>query len=223
MDEVMNKMFGKVASGMCRLSVNGDIAIKSGNTYKTYDPFSNKLVNCNNFVFDIGDDIFFVVPTNKVRKGDIIIASGKPKCVISANEDKTITVMNYEDSTIQTLVPERHMFMGNMFFYGRIMSMFGNLGGKKSAHGKMMKYWMIAEMMKGNSGFGHIGSGNSMGIPLPAIMMMNGGFEDMFDGVFDLDEEDEDADESEQEKPAKPAKKARTAKAKAAAEEEAEE
>ena len=151
MDEMMNTMFGKVQSGMCRLSVNGDIAIKSGKTYKTYDADSGKLVNCSNFVFNIGEEFFFVIPTNKVQKGDIILASGKPKCVISSDGTKTITVMNYEDSTIQTLVPERHMFMGNAYFYGKIVSMFGSnpLKGKKGMN-KMMTYMLMQEMMGGN-------------------------------------------------------------------------
>lgn len=216
MDEMMNKMFGKVANGMCRLSVNGDIAIKSGNTYKTYDPFSGKLVNCNNFVFNVGEEFFFVIPTNRVQKGDIIIASGKPKCVVDVHGKEYIEVMNYEDSTLQKLVPERHMFMGSAYFYGKIVSMFGNLGGKKATHSKLMKFWMMSEMMKGNTGSSPFGGGGSMGSMLPMAMMMSGGnFGDMFDGVFDLDDEDEDAEEPEEEKPVK---KAKTTKAKAAEE-----
>ena len=34
--ELFNGMFGKVAAGMCRLSMNGGIAIKTSNGYKTY-------------------------------------------------------------------------------------------------------------------------------------------------------------------------------------------
>ena len=216
-DQMFSGMFGKVQNGLCRLSVNGDIAIKTTNGYKTYNVEKETLVNCNNFVFNIGEEFFFVLPTNKVEKGDIIIASGKPKCVISANGTKTITVMNYEDSTIQTIVPERHMFMGSAYFYGKIVSMFGKLGGKKSAHNKLMKYWMMSQMMGGGSTTNPFGtSNNSMGSMFPMAMMMSGGFGDMFDGVFDFDDDDDEAESDEVEEviPEKaPAKKKTTEEA----------
>lgn len=191
---MFNGMFGKVANGMCRLSMNGGIAVKTGDGYKTYNVKTNKLTNCSNFVFDIGEEFFFVIPTNKVEKGDIIIVSGKPKCVISVDKDM-LTVINYEDATVQNILPERHVFMGNTYFYGKIVSMFGNsiTGGKKGTD-KLMKYWMMSEMMKGGSG---LGGGNQMSSMLP-IMMMGGNFSDMFDGMFDFDDEAEDEDTTEE-------------------------
>lgn len=66
-------MFGKVGSGMCRLSMNGGIAVKTNGGYKTYNIKTGKLTNCSNFVFDIGEEFFFIIPTNKVEKGDIIL------------------------------------------------------------------------------------------------------------------------------------------------------
>ena len=59
---VFNGMFGKVAPGMCRLSMNGGIAVKTDNGYKTYNIKTNRLTNCNNFVFNIGEEFFFVIP-----------------------------------------------------------------------------------------------------------------------------------------------------------------
>ena len=182
-------MFGKVANGMCRLSMSGGIAVKTSNVYKSYDVKKNKLTNCNNFVFPAGDDFFFVIPTNKVENGDIIIANGKPKCVISADKD-TITAINYEDATIQNILPERHVFMGNTYFYGKIVSMFGNCVSGKKGMDKMFKYMMLSEMMKGSS---NPGSGQ-MGAMLP-FMMMGGDFSDMFDGMFDGGEEDKESEE----------------------------
>lgn len=109
MNNLMNGMFGKVAPGMCRLSMSGGIAVKtSDGTYKSYNLKTQRLTNCSNFVFDIGEDFFFVIPTNKVEKGDIILVSGKPKCVIDV-EDNQIKVINYEDSTIDTILPERQI------------------------------------------------------------------------------------------------------------------
>ena len=54
-----NGMFGKLAHGMCRLTMNGRIAVKTSNGYKSYNVNTGKLTNCSNFVFDIGDDFFF--------------------------------------------------------------------------------------------------------------------------------------------------------------------
>lgn len=36
-NSMFNGMFGKVANGMCRLSMNGGITVKTSNGYKTYD------------------------------------------------------------------------------------------------------------------------------------------------------------------------------------------
>lgn len=195
--EMFNGMFGKVASGMCRLSMNGGIAVKTSNGYKTYNLKTNKLTNCNSFVFNIGEEFFFVIPTNHVKPGDIIIANGKPKCVISA-DDNTIKVINYEDSAVQDILPERHVFMGNTYFYGKIVSMFGNdIGKGKGGANKLMSYMLMSQMMgdKSNNAFG------GMGNALPMLMLMgNGGVSNMFDGMFDFDfdgadEEDEDKEE----------------------------
>jgi hypothetical protein len=190
----MNGMFGKIAPGMCRLSMNGQIAVKTTSGYKTYNVKTGRLTNCNNFVFDIGEDFFFLIPTNKVQKGDIILVGGKPKCVIEVEKD-TITVINYEDSTVDTILPERHMFLGNMYMYGKIFSMFGNSLNMKNGSGanNIFKYMMLSEMMKGGGG----GSGNSNNMFLPLMMMGNGGFENMFEGMFDFDAIEDTEEESE--------------------------
>lgn len=170
---MFNGMFGKIASGMCRLGMNGKIAIKTSNGYKSYDADTGKLTNCNSFVFDIGEDFFFVIPTNSVKRGDIILADGKPRMVLEVGKNE-IKTFCYEDSTISTIVPERHMFMGNTYFYGKIVSMFGNSFSKKGGMQNMMKYMMFSEMMKGNNTSG-------MNNIMPMMFMMNGGMSDMFD------------------------------------------
>lgn len=180
MGNMMNGMFGKIASGMCRISMNGDIAIKTSNGYKTYDVETNHLVNCDSFAIDVGSDFFFIIPTNKVAKGDIILAGGKPCCVIEV-KDNEIKVFRYEDGTINFLVPEHHAFMGKTYFYGKIVSMFGNLKSDKGMN-KMVKFYMMSQMFGNNK----IDTNNNM---LPMMMMMGGGMDKMFDGMFDFDEE----------------------------------
>ena len=187
----LNKMFGKIAPGMCRLSMNGGIAVSTANGYKSYNLKTRRLTNCTNFVFDIGEDFFFVIPTNKVEPGDIILVNGKPRCVVSA-EKETITVINYEDSTVDTILPERHVFMGNTYFYGKIVSMFGdNFAGKKNGM-KMMSYMMMSEMMKGSGG----ASGSNAMLPM---MMLMGGGSNPFADMFSFDDGTEETDDTDME------------------------
>ena len=200
MTSCFNGMFGKLGPGMCRLTMNGKIAVKTSSGYKSYNVSTGRLTNCSNFVFNIGDDFFFIIPTNKVDVGDIILVKGKPQCVIEVDK-KTLKVMNYEDMTIDTIVPERHVFMGNSYFYGKIVSLLGSSAGKgKNGMAQMMKFMMMNQMMGGNVTTGN----NNM---FPMMLMMNGGsdsiFDGMLDGMFDfasenVDEEDEIIEEDEE-------------------------
>lgn len=201
LDNMFNGMFGKVAPGLCRLSYNGDIAIKcSDGKYKTWNSAKGRLTNTTGFVLPVADDFFFLMPTNKVKEGDIIIANKKPKCVISVN-GKTIQCVNYEDSTVENILPERHVFMGQTYFYGKIVSLMGK--GLKSGNGigKMMKLMMMSQMFGGNkngislpgfSGAASSDSAGGFGSMLPMMMLMGGGLGDMSDMFdFGLDEMDD--------------------------------
>ena len=201
--EMFNGMFGRVGSGMCRLSVNGEIAIKTGGRdgspiiYKTYNVKSGTLVNCDQFAYDVGSEWFFIIPTNKVSRGDIIFVNSKPHCVIEANGNE-IKTLCYEDSTIATIVPEHHIFMGKQYFYGKLVSLFGNINSKGGTK-NFMQYMMMSEMMKGMGG--NAAGGNGMANMLPLMMMMNGnggaGF-NPFEGFFD-DAEDNEVEEGDKE------------------------
>ena len=182
---VMEGICGKVAPGMCRLGMNGGIAVRTSSGYRMWDAVKKRLINCDGFAVDVGEDFFFVLPANRVRPGDIILSGGMPVCVLSTDGD-TVTAVRYESAEVQTLVPERHLFMGNTYLFGRIVSLFGAHGarGKKGA-GRMMRYMMLSSMLRGK------GEGN--GNMLPLIMMGGGG--DWMDGLFDeLNDEDEDGE-----------------------------
>ncbi|MBR5421083.1 MAG: hypothetical protein IK115_08060 [Lachnospiraceae bacterium] len=184
MNEMFNGMLGKIAPGMCRLSMDGGIAIKTSNGYRTYDSKSGRLTNCSSFVFDLGEEFFFVIPTNRVKPGDIILANGKPKCVIEAEKDR-ICALNYEDSTVEQIMPERYIFMGNTYFYGKVVSMFGNGTKKGKNPGRLMRFMMLSQMMKGKGG-------ESSNL-LPLLMMSGGMGNDLFEGLFE--EEGAEAEE----------------------------
>lgn len=172
----MKGMFGPVGPDMCRLTMEGGIAVKTPSGYKSYNPATNSFVNCDNFVFDIGDEMFFVIPTNNVQTGDIILAGDGPRYVLKA-EDNMLTTVNYKTGTVENMLPERHVFMGNTYFYGKIVSMFGNIAGGAGTE-NVMKYMMMSQMMKG------MGGKDSMN-PMMMMMFMGGSnpFADMFSGI----------------------------------------
>ena len=192
-----NGFFGKVQPGMCRLTMNGNIAIKCSNGYRTYNDKQQRLTNVTNFCFDMGSELFFVIPTMKVSEGDIILVEGKPKYVIAISK-AYIEVVDYETSEIKKIVPERHVFMGSSYCYGKIVSMFGsNFKGGRGLK-KIMKMMMLSQIFGGqNGGSSDFGMGN-----IGQMMMMSslfGGnsdmdfFNDMVDGLsFDTDDEESD-------------------------------
>lgn len=183
MMNALSGICGKVAPGLCRLSIGGEIAVRTRSGYRSWDSAKKRMTNCDSFVLDIGDDFFYVVPTNHARPGDIILASDMPRCVIDANET-TITAVSYEDATVDTLLPEHHIFMGSTYLYGRIVSLFGRNGvkGRRGA-GRMMKYMMLSGLFKGREG--------GMKDMLPFMLM--GGKADLMDELFeDIDDEGEE-------------------------------
>lgn len=202
MKSVFEGTFGKVGEGLCTLSPNG-IAVKTSSGYKSYNIKTGRITNCDGLTFNLGEGMFFVIPTSKVKPGDIILRNDKPVCVRKVNRD-SIEIINYETSAVETILPERHMFMGNTWFCGKIVSMFGDGASitKKGSMNKMMKFLML------QSAIGNMGTyekhpdgtlrkssaatdGAGMNTLLPFIMMGDGNmFEGMFDDTFDEDEED---------------------------------
>ena len=193
-----NGMFGKIAPGMCRLSMNGNIAVKCNNGYKSYNVKKGTLTNVTNFCFNVGDEMFFVIPTNKVEVGDIILVGGKPKCV-TAVDNKIITAIDYENSEVRQIVPERHVFMGSTYFYGKIVSMFGNSFKNGKGLGNVMKMMMFSQMMGGNnSGNNNNGFGQMMAMSM-FMGKENSPFEGMFDFSLDMSEDPEEQPENKEE------------------------
>lgn len=190
-----NGLFGKVAPGMCRLTMNGSVAVKCNNGYKTYNVKQGRLTNVTNFCFNVGDEMFFVIPTTHVEVGDIILVGGKPKCVIKADK-KIIEVIDYENSEVRQVVPERHVFMGSTYFYGKIISMFGDSFKKGKGLGNVMKMMMMSQMLGSNTGSQQGLFGGGMGQMMAMSMFMGGNnpFEGMFDFNLDVDTDDEETE-----------------------------
>lgn len=214
MNTMFDGMFGRVQKGLCMLSPCG-IAVRTSAGYRSYDVKTGMLRNCDNLVFGFGDSMFFVVPASKVKIGDIILNGRKPACVRKSGKN-SIEVINYETSVVETILPERHIFMGNTWFYGKIVSLFGDgasFGGKNSAT-RMMRFMMMSSLLgntdaaagangpAGNASMGRMGnmsSTGSMSALLPFLLLSHGGSEDLFEGLFEgiFDTDEDQADEEE--------------------------
>lgn len=205
MSNFFNGIMGPIAPGMCRMTPNGRIGIKTSNGYKTFNVKTGRLTNCANFVFDMGEEMFFVIPTNHLKVGDIVLVNGTPRCVIKVEQNE-ITALNYENSTKEFIIPERHIFYGKTYMYGKIVSPMSNF----MKGNNMMKYMMMSSMMKHFGGNENVHNDTSnpfgamMNSPMGLMMMsgMFGGKDDIFDGMFDFDELDTpnfDVEEEEEE------------------------
>lgn len=186
-ENMFSGVMGKIKPGCCRLGMNGRIAIKTSDGYKTYDKKTGNVTNCSNFVLDASDDFFMVIPTRKLREGDIVLINGKPMYILEVKAKNRVEAMDYETSTIQTVIPERHAIMGRKF-YGKIVSLIGSGfgAGKGGFFKNMLKLKMMSSMMSG-SGDNAFGGNN-----LAMMMLMgNGSMDGLFDGFMD-DEDDED-------------------------------
>lgn len=175
------------------MSLNGRIAIQTSDGYKTYNDKTGNLTNCSNFVLDLADDLFMVIPTWTLKPGDIVIINGKPMYILDIKSKNRVEAMNYEDNTIQTVIPERHAIMGRRF-YGKIVSLMGKgfTGGKGGFFKNMLKLKMMSSMMGGSKSVDGMFSSNNA---LPMMMLMSGGSMDgLFDGIMSEDGEDGNAD-----------------------------
>lgn len=187
MDFGFNDMFGKMfrpcPAGNCKLAMNGQIAVKTRSGYKTFDLKKMKLVNCTNFAFDM-DNMFWIVPTFKVEKGDIIFVNDRPNCVIDVLEN-SIKVFSYDNSTIDEIIPENHVFMGKTYCYGKIFSPFMNMDKSENGLSTMMNMVMMSQMFSGNNGNNNMGFNPMMF----AFMNKDNPFMNMFEGAFNFGED----------------------------------
>ena len=76
-ENMFKGVMGRIQPGKCRLSLNGRVAIQcSDGSYKTYNEKTGNLTNCSNFVLDLADDMFLVIPTRTLKPGDIVFING---------------------------------------------------------------------------------------------------------------------------------------------------
>ena len=188
-DYLSDLKFGRIDDyddGLVRLGMNGQMAIRVGynGEYKYYDAKKKRLVNCNNFTFNFGSEFFFVVPTNNVKTGDIILINGEPAYVLEPETNGEIKILYFEDSSIKHILPERYLFLGDTYMYSKIISLLGN---KRFDKNTMMKFMM----MKSLFGRGDDGENSMFGGGMNPMMLMmmteeSNPLANMFENMFDF-------------------------------------
>ena len=189
MGKMFKGMFGPIEAGKCKLGMNGKIAIKTPNGYKTYDAKKNRLTNVGSFAFDMFN-MFWLIPTNTLKVGDIILMQKGdrrvPRFVIKV-DNGVITALDYEDNELKQVLPERHILMGKVFFYAKIWCPFQGMASNGNMFGQMLKMQLMSQIMNGMMNGGNVadacspfGGGNMFGQMV--MMQMMGG---MFGGKTD--------------------------------------
>lgn len=156
----LNEICGKVSDGSVRLSMDGKFAVRTQNGYRVWDTEKKTMTNVQDLCLDM-PGLFFVMPSTKVTIGDVILLDGKFNCVIETSE-ATIKAISYADNQVKEFVPERRLFMGRTFFFGKVINLLGNVGGSN----KLVKLTMLGQML--NNG------GDPSTSQLMPLMLMGG-------------------------------------------------
>ena len=162
--------FGKADSRQFKLSMNG-IAVRSAdNKFNVYDEKTGTLIDVAGMTFDF--DALYVMPSNEVVKGDIILHAGFPVFITSV-EDGKVEGVKYLDRTIIRIPATKNIFGFN--FYSKVISLFGDMGASSADEanpfGAMFSNPMMMMMMMGDKGSGN---GSSMfGGDMMEMMMMS--------------------------------------------------
>lgn len=127
---IFANMLGTLEPNMIRMTFDGKVAVKTTKGYKTYDVAKKKAINMDSLVMPEMAS-FLLLPSTKVKVGDIILRDGAFYSIISIDDATNELIgYNYEAGKKETIVRETHCFLGNTYFYSKlvspILSFFGN-------------------------------------------------------------------------------------------------
>lgn len=161
-------MLGTLEPDMVRMTFNGNVAVKTTKGYKTYDVAKKKAVNMDSLVMP-DMSAFLLLPSTKVNSGDIILRDGTFYSIISVdNTTNELVGYNYESGKKETLVKETHCFLGNTYFYSKLVSpVLSFFGGKPKPGDKKEEGSKDAEDTEAYE--------DSMSMLLPLAMMSQNG------------------------------------------------
>lgn len=145
-NDLFNFEFGPVSSEKFRLSPYG-IAVYSLNGWVSYNTKTGEIFNVDILNFDISKLIYKMpVALDAVKSGDILIHSGSPVFVRSINSDGTVSVINYENSTVSNILPVKSPFGFNFFTKVCPLVDFNNMNADASnPFGNLLPFLMLSD------------------------------------------------------------------------------
>ena len=173
----------KIITGVA-MTFDGRLAIKRPNgDYVAFNPLSGEIENQSEFVMgeEMLSGMVYVMPTDKIEAGDIIVSNGSYVYVTDVTDG--LTGVNLTTGVINDIVTEKHVLFGKNV-YKKVVSMFNMVGGAEGAMNPMMMLALMGDNNKDNllpmmlmSGMG----GTDKGAMNPMMMMM------LLDGKGDND------------------------------------
>ena len=136
----------KIITGVA-MTLDGRLAIKRPNgDYVAFNPVSGEIENQSEFVMgeDMLSGMVYVMPTDKIEAGDIIVSNGNYVYVTDMTDG--LTGVNLSTGVVNDIVTEKHVLFGKNV-YKKVVSMFNMVGGTDGAMNPMM---MLALMGDGN-------------------------------------------------------------------------
>ena len=164
----------KIITGVA-MTFDGRLAIKRPNgDYVAFNPVSGEIENQSEFVMgeDMLSGMVYVMPTDKIEAGDIIVSDGSYVYVTDITDG--LTGVNLSTGVVNDIVTEKHVLFGKNV-YKKVVSMFNMVGGTDGAMNPMMMLALMGDGNKENllplmmmSGMG----GADKGAMNPMMMMM---------------------------------------------------
>lgn len=166
---IFSNMLGQLEPDTVRMTFDGNVAVKTANGYKTYNVAKKKAINMDSLVMP-DMSAFLLLPSTKVKVGDIIMRDGAFYSIISVDDTTNELVgYNYESGKKETLVRETHCFLGNTYFYSKLVSPILSFFGNKS------KSKPEAKKEEGSSDTEVAEAEDTMSMLLPLAMMSQNG------------------------------------------------
>ena len=161
------------------ITFDGRLAIKRPNgDYVAFNPTSGEIENQSEFV--IGEDMLsgmvYVMPTDKIEAGDIIVSNSNYVYVTDMTDG--LTGVNLSTGVINDIVTEKHVLFGKNV-YKKVVSMLNMVDGADGAMNPMMMLALMGDENKDNllplmmmSGMG--GTDNGAMNPMMMMMLLDG-------------------------------------------------
>lgn len=165
--KAMFKGIGKIESGKAAITFDGKVVIcRKDGEYVRYNEETKQIENYMQFVLKDASRFLFVLPTNVVTAGDVVIDKDKYFQVLSVKENGALNAVNLNSGTTTTICKETNIVGFN--FYRKVSSLFGNGFGAAPA-GVAGGFGAINPMMLLALGDG------KMDDMLPLLLMGQGG------------------------------------------------